>query len=179
MPYYREIENYMVLPAALERHYGGAEADAHVERDNSAYAETERRLFALPILRERVEYAKEELEELESCGVDALRHTSSSLVRLLRPGMRLTPEEVHAAQLAYLRSRLSADAREVKKMDAALATLREDPYYRSIELRYFNNVTDAEAAKTLCCDPTTVRRNRKRLIKILALRLYGVAAAQW
>lgn len=174
MPYYREIENFMVTPQALEKHYGGRPAQA--ERQGGAYAETERRLFALPILRDRVVDAKEELSELENCGVDALKHSSTSLVRLLRPGIRLTPEEVHAAQLAYIRSRLLADEREVKRMHAALSTVAEDPYYLSLELRYFKNLTDAASAKRLNCDPTTVRRNRKRLVKTLALRLYGSEA---
>ena len=58
----------------------------------AAMAATERRLYALPIIRERIEDNREELTELENCGVEALRHHSASLVRLIRPGMRLTPE---------------------------------------------------------------------------------------
>ena len=120
------------------------------------------------------EMAREELTELENCGVEALRHHSASLVRLIRPGMRLTPEEVHSAQMAELRARLAADEREVRKMQHALRSIGEDPYYLTIELKYFDNVKDADAALRLRCDPATVRRNRRRLVRRLALRLYGV-----
>ena len=37
-----------------------------------------------------------------------------------------------------------------------------------------DNVKDADAALRLRCDPATVRRNRRRLVRRLALRLYGV-----
>ena len=173
MAYYRDIENYMALPEALEKHYGGKEEQTADERRAGLFRETERRLYALPILRQRVKDNREELEELEGLGIDALKHCSSSMVRLLRPGIRLTPEEVHAAQIAHIRGRLAADEREIRKVQGALDMLYDDPYFLSIELRYFSGLSDMDAADRLSCDPTTVRRNRKRLVRQLALRLYG------
>lgn len=165
--------------------YGGSSAGVKLDvsqgkggkrHKSEACSATERRLYALPVLSMRVQENKEELEELECLGVEALRKHSSSMVRLLRPGIRLTPEEVHAAQLAELRARIAADEREVKKMQAALKSISDDPYYMIIELRFFREKSDDAIAERLCCDPTTVRRNRARLIKRLALRLYGVDA---
>ncbi|MBQ9832209.1 MAG: hypothetical protein IJO48_00605 [Clostridia bacterium] len=169
-----EYENYMVSALALERHYGGGSKrlTAH-EIEKTAIQATERRLYALPILMQRIEDNKEELEELESCGTDALRGHSMSLVRLIRPGMRLDPDEVHEAQLAELRARLAADEREVKKLQAVLWDITEDPYYPAIDMKYIKGATDAEIAKKLCCDPSTVGRNRARLLKRMAIRLYG------
>jgi hypothetical protein len=165
-----EIENRMLQqdsePNGIRRYTRG-------EEELSAYAATERRLYAIPILRERIADAREELAELETLGVEALKEHSLSLVRILRPGIRLTPEEVHAAQLSHLRGRLAADEREVRKMQAALTSVEDDPYYRVLELKYFQNAKDAQAADKLCCDPSTVRRNRLRLVRRLALRLYG------
>jgi len=167
-----QIENYMLSCGALERHYGAEQQSGNAAK--AAYAATERRLYALPILRERIADNREELEELESCGLEALRHHSSSLVKLIRPGMRLTPEEVHAAQMAELRARLAADEREVRKLQNALHSISADPYYLAVELKYFDSVRDTDAAQRLKCDPATVRRNRRRLVSRLALRLYGV-----
>ena len=137
-----EAENHMLSVPALVMYYGG-----HMDSNASqaAMAATERRLYALPIIRERIEDNREELTELENCGVEALRHHSASLVRLIRP-----------------------------KMQHALRSIGEDPYYLTIELKYFDNVKDADAALRLRCDPATVRRNRRRLVRRLALRLYGV-----
>lgn len=163
-------ENHMLSASALNCYYGGGTEDAA----KAAMAATERRLYALPIIRERIEDNREELSELESCGIEALRHRSASLVQLIRPGMRLTPEEVHSAQLAELRARLAADEREVRKLQHALRSIGDDPYYLAVELKYFDNVKDADAALRLRCDPATVRRNRRRLVRRIALRLYGV-----
>ncbi len=170
-----DIENRMVLPAAAEAR-GAACRYTKEEAELSAYAATERRLYAMPILRERIADSREELAELETLGVEALREHSLSLVRLLRPGIRLTPEEVHAAQMAELRGRLAADEREVRKMQTALTSIENDPYYPAVELKYFKNEREADVSEKLCCDPSTVRRNRTRLVKRLALRLYGAGA---
>ena len=130
-----EAENHMLSVPALDMYYGG-----HMDSNASqaAMAATERRLYALPIIRERIEDNREELTERE------------------------------------LRARLAADEREVRKMQHALRSIGEDPYYLTIELKYFDNVKDADAALRLRCDPATVRRNRRRLVRRLALRLYGV-----
>ncbi|HWR19653.1 MAG TPA: hypothetical protein VN608_08520 [Clostridia bacterium] len=165
-----EIENRLVLQDCELR---GTRRYTRGEEELSAYAATERRLYAIPILRERIADAREELAELETLGVEALKEHSLSLVRILRPGIRLTPEEVHAAQLSHLRGRLAADEREVRKVQAALTCVQDDPYYHILELKYFQNVKDGYAAEKLCCDPSTIRRNRLRLVKRLALRLYG------
>ena len=105
----RMVENRMVDPQALAVHYGVPQQLADRKKtEKAAYAETERRLYAMRALRARVEDAREELAELEGLGVEALREHSASLVRVLRPGMRLDPEEVHTMQLAMLRGRLAA-----------------------------------------------------------------------
>lgn len=143
---------------------------------SDAFGATERRLYALPVIRARIEDCREELAELENCGIEALRQCSASLVRLIRPGVRLTPEEVHEAQIAELRARLAADEREERRMRVALNMIARDHYYSAVEGKYFNGETDREVADKLHCDPATVRRNRAKLVRVLALRLYGAEA---
>lgn len=171
----RMVENRMVDPQALAVHYGVPQQLADRKKtEKAAYAETERRLYAMRALRARVEDAREELAELEGLGVEALREHSASLVRVLRPGMRLDPEEVHTMQLAMLRGRLAADERELKRMNIALSFISDDPYYLTVEARYLRGVGDYDIAERLNCDPSTVRRNRIRLVRMLVLRLYGM-----
>ena len=157
----RMVENRMVDPQALAVHYGVPQQLADRKKtEKAAYAETERRLYAMRALRARVEDAREELAELEGLGVEALREHSASLVRVLRPGMRLDPEEVHTMQLAMLRGRLAADERELKRMNIALSFISDDPYYLTVEARYLRGVGDYDIAERLNCDPSTVRRNQ-------------------
>lgn len=174
MDSYKNLENRMAAPLEATLARGASRRYLKEEARKSAYAETERRLYALPILHERIADNREELCELEGLGVEALKEHSSSLVRILRPGIRLTPEEVHAAQMAELRGRLAADEREVRKMQTAMGSIESDPYFPLIEMKYFKNKKETEVAEKLCCDPSTVRRNRVRLVRRLSLRLYGV-----
>ena len=180
----RMMDGRMVDPAMLLAQYSVPQQIADRKKaEKAACAETERRLYALRALRARVEDAREELAELEQLGVDALKEHASSLVRVLRPGMRLDPEEVHALQLATLRGRLAADERELKRMNVALSFISDDPYYLAVEARYLRGMGEAQnltqalkgnSKVQLNCDPSTVRRNRMRLVRMLALRLYGV-----
>ncbi len=168
------IENMMVLPEPRLTRQRKSEPVTREEARNAAFAATERRLYQMKLIRARIEDAKEELAELENLGLEALREHSSSLVRLLRPGMRLEPEEIHAAQMAYLRARLAADEREIKKLTIATECLRDDPYFPCLDMRYVRGMSDQDIAARLSCDKTTVTRHRKLLVRDLAVRLYGV-----
>ena len=143
-------------------------------RAQAARAATERRLYALPVLRERVADCETELAELEKAVTEALQHHPGSVVRLIRPGMGLIPKEVYEAELAEFRARLAADKREVKKMENALTSINEDPYYSALHFKYIEGMKATEIAAKLSCEPATVRRNCNRLVNRLAMRLYGV-----
>ena len=140
----------------------------------AAYASTERRLYQMKLIRARIEDAREELAELENLGIAALGQHAASFVRLLRPGMRIDPEEAHAAQMAYLRARLAADEREIQKMTLAMECIKSDPFFPALDMRYVRGMTDALIGEKLACDKTTVARHRKQLVRDLAVRLYGV-----
>ena len=75
-------------------------------------------------------------------------------------------------QMARLRARLAADEFEVRRMRRALDCLREDEYFPCIELYYFRRKGDAYIAEKLYRDISTVRRNRRRLVRELAGILY-------
>ena len=161
-----DLENHMVSPLALERYYGPQEEPLA----RAAYKATERRLYQVPALRERVEDDKEDLLILES-GALPLENGRLSLPG---GGPGRSPQDARMDQLAILRGRLAANERELKRINAALSYIEADPYYQAIELKYFQGMREADIAERLLCDPATIRRNRARLVKRLALRLYGV-----
>ncbi|MDR0840801.1 MAG: hypothetical protein LBN26_05375 [Christensenellaceae bacterium] len=166
-----QIENHMLSALHLERHYGGAALEISGE---AAYEATERRLYRVPILRERVGDDKEELAELENGEVELLQFRYSPTGPFGRGGAHTSPQELHADQMAHLRARLAANERELRKLQTALSCISGDAYYPAVELRYFQSMREADIALRLMCDPATVRRNRMRLVKRLAVRLYGV-----
>ena len=152
------LENHMVSAQSLERYYGPkAEPTAR-----AAYRATE------------VEDDQEDLAALESGEMEVLAPRPALLDTSHSPSLRRSPHEIRQDQMAILRGRLAANQRELKRMNAALSFIENDPYYQAIEMKYFRGMREADIAEKLLCDPATIRRNRARLIKRLALRLYGV-----
>lgn len=113
-----------------------------------AFKATERRLYALPILREKQKCDRERLSQLP------------------------------AAARTDLEAVITTDGAEIEKLDHALAACAEDAYYQTVTGRYFEGLDDEQVAELLRCDTSTVWRNRKRLVQRIAVWLYGAAAVR-
>lgn len=113
-----------------------------------AYKVTERRLYALPILREKLERDRERLPKLDGAARTALEM-----------GM-------------------ATDADEVETLERILAKCAGDAYYQTVTGRYFEGVDDEQIGKLLHCDVSTVWRNRKRLVQRISVYLYGAFASR-
>ena len=139
------------------------------------YKQTERRLYALPHLEEKIAADKENLEYYTQGGEGCTcgQGTSKSIVRFQRGGYRVSAEEIQDTFVKDLESRIAADEEEVRVVRLALSAISEDYYYPVVEGKYLQ---DDLIAEVLACDASTVRRNRGRLVRIVAIRLYGVNA---
>lgn len=148
---------------------------AAVRSSVNAYAATEKRLYALPVLREKVKDDKEKLDELMVYG---RRSKSKSIVRYQSTGSRLSPEEVEEALVNDLRASIERDSREIERLERALEKIKGDPYYFTVEWRYFRDMDDAAigARAPVPREASTIRKNRKRLVQRVAVRLYGASA---
>lgn len=113
-----------------------------------AYKATERRLYALPILREKQKWDRERLPKLEG------------------------------AARADLEAAMAADAYEIEALEWALVNCAGDPYYQTVTGRYFERLDDEQIGKLSHCDVSTVWRNRKRLIQRISVYLYGAFAVR-
>lgn len=138
-----------------------------------AYKATERRLYALPDIREKVDQDKESLLELLDHGT---KGRSKDICRFKYSGQRLSEEEIVDALAKDIEATIAKNVHEIELIEDALAPLTSDTYYRALEAKYFEQLDDEAVAKNLNCDPRTVRRNRGRLVRRVAVRLYGVDA---
>ncbi|MBQ3552574.1 MAG: hypothetical protein IJA35_05440 [Clostridia bacterium] len=163
----KKEHDLMVLQDAVNAFYKKATTP------EEAFSQTEARLRAYPIIAARLKDNKAQLEELSKLGVEALKHSSLSIVRIVSPSLRLDPEEVHEVQMMELKARIAADTREIDMMDAAFEYVSEDDYFSVIRLSYFRGLKDGIIGDRICCDRATVRRNRHRLVKKMASYLYG------
>ena len=140
-----------------------------------AFKATERRLYAIPDLREKL---KDDEEELEDTRLYGLKERSHSITRFFKSSVRLTPEEILEAVTIDLEATIAATRHELEALGKALASIESDPYYLTVAGKYIERMTDGEIAEEIPCDTTTVWRNRKRLVQRVAVRLYGVEAVK-
>ncbi len=138
-----------------------------------AFKATEKRLRALPILKDKLEKDRDRLEELEEYG---LHGHSNDIIRFQRSGRCVSDEDVLAALIQDMKATIAATEFEIQRIEEALALLSEDEYFEIIELKYFKGKKDDDIAEALHCDPRTVRRNKNRLVEKISVRLYGVDA---
>ena len=139
----------------------------------NAYRATERRLYALPVLIKKVEDARERLGDLRSIGKP---ERSKDVVRFSRSGRRQSPEEILEALIQDTEASIAADEVEIETINKALENIQDDPYYLVVKGRYFEGFSDEGIAKKIPCDERTVRRHRGRLVRVLAVWLYGAEA---
>lgn len=150
-----------------------------------------RRLHARPC-KERVErllYARRGLDILISSLEEELSEeaaiapppssmayakTDGKVIHLLPSGEALgLPWKKEDAEALLLRNRRAA-----RRIDRAVATLSDDPYYRLLTLKYHDGLSEEAIAEVLSCDPSTIRRNKNRLLERLSIIFFGVDALE-
>jgi len=136
---------------------------------------TEKRLREYQTMKIRIADNKERLEELRKLGP---RGRSRSIVRFQKSGTRLEPEEIFDAMVLDMESTIYADEEEIEMIDRALSLIAKDSYSLAVTGKYLEGMTDEEIGESIGCDPTTVWRNRKRLLQTVMTYLYGVRAVR-
>lgn len=143
-------------------------AEKNAQPDD-CYKQTIKRMRAIPILKERI---RDNTARLDG----PLQGKSTSIVRYSADGVRADPEEMLEAVRRSLSAHIEADRAEVDEVETAMAYIGSDYYFPAVYDSYILGKSDAEIAEQLHCEDSTVRRNRGRLTRIIAVRLYGVLA---
>ena len=137
---------------------------------------TKKRLYAYPQLKGNIERYKLDIEDIRQ---ETFGKSKSIVIFQRNSGdnaEKLTIEEQRAAKIRLIEQKIERDEAEIKEMDAALAQIESDPYYRIIEMRFFQKMNRDEIAEEFPCDPTTVSRQLGRLLDTLNISLYGADA---
>ena len=137
---------------------------------------TKKRLYAYPQLKTNIERYKLDIEDIKQ---ETFGKSKSIVIFQRNSGdnaERMTIEEQRAAKIRLLEQKIERDEAEIKEMDAALAQIKDDPYYRIVEMRFFRKMDRDEIGAEFPCDPTTVSRQLGRLLDTLNVSLYGADA---
>ena len=136
---------------------------------------TKKRLYAYPLLKINIERYKADIEDIKKEDMGK----SKSIVMFSpssKGGERPTLEELREAKIMIVERKIARDENEIREIDTALSTIRDDEYYPIIEMSYFRKISDEAIRDELYWSIPTIGRHRGRLINILNASLYGADA---
>lgn len=142
------------------------------KQEKTAYQKTEQLLYNYNGFRKIVKERMEEIEDLRKFGVPRNLGVSEFVQKGGLPhGIVLEEESVEDAVRAVQRS-VQGTVNVIELIDKCMGALKSDPYYRVLEMRYFEGRTQEDIAVSFGCNQATIARNKSRLVKELAMRLF-------
>lgn len=145
-------------------------------KPQDCYKATEARLYAYPVLLENIKRYKLDIRDLKK---EKNTEKSKDITCWGGACIRLTPEEKQAAKIMAVDIKLERDTAEVNRINKALLRLErmnseEDVAF--IKRLYFQGLEIAGLAEFMGESLATIQRRRTRLVRQLALMLYGAEA---
>ncbi|WP_304225146.1 hypothetical protein [Phascolarctobacterium succinatutens] len=146
-------------------------------KPQDCYKATEDRLYAYPVLLENIKRYKLDIRDLKK-----EKNTEKSKDITCwggASGIRLTPEEKQQARIMAVEVKLARDQAEVDKIDRILNRLEASEDAVAVDLIrqvYFFCVPLDDIALREGVSLSTIQRRRTRLVRQLALMLYGAEA---
>ena len=141
--------------------------------DKTAYQKTEQLLFNYKAFKRIVKERELEIETIRKYGVP---QKSTSIVPFSSksntvPGMTLEADAVEAA-VRNVQSSVYDTVQVISMIDRALETIEQDPYYKILEMRYFDGITQEEIADYFGVTQVTISKNKSKLVRALSLELF-------
>ena len=136
---------------------------------------TMKRLYSYPILKQNIERYKMDIEDIKQ---EDMGKSKSIVEFYAHSGGSEKPdlEELRAAKIRIVEMKIDRDQKEIAEIEAALATIRDDPYFPIIDLKFFQKWKQEDIADEIPCSVATVPRQLGRLLDIVNISLYGADA---
>ena len=143
------------------------------KENRNVFKQTESRLRAYPILKTNIIKYKEDIEDLRT---EQVTRRSKDIVKFSISGSRLSDDEIQQGRIMDLEIKIERDQKEILEIEEALKLISGDEYEKVITLRYFKDKYPVEIGDIIGCDESTARRNSNRLVRKIAIKLYGADA---
>lgn len=140
----------------------------------NCFKRTEQILYAKNRISKIISEKYEDIEELKTYG---LRQKSKSITSYDGSGgFRDTEIDcvVVEDKIKQLRTVIRELEGRLAEIEHALDKIRDNEWYRIIELRYFEGKTIEEIGVICGCDPSTVTRRKNKLVNELKMELFPV-----
>ena len=147
--------------------------DGNRSETKNAYQRTEQLLYNYNNFHKIVEERLAEIEEIKKHGVPK---TSKSITQYggasgSVQGIVLDEETVDSIVQDKM-STVQDIVQHINTIDRGMETLKNDPYYCILEMRYFEGRTQEDIAAFLNCSQVSISKNKSRLVRELSLRLF-------
>ena len=128
----------------------------------SAYKQTEQLLFNYPKFRRLIEERNQQIEDIRQNGVPRGSLTTGAI----------GTEAYQRNEAIYaIRKSMETVERAVALVDRAMAQIKGDPYYKVVEMRYFEGRSQEDIASEYNCTQQSISYNMKRLVKQLSMEM--------
>lgn len=141
-------------------------------KDNTKnpFQKTEQLLYQRSKFIDAVTTKKERIEELKKYG---LKRQSKSITKYGASSGEFKSEvEKLEDKIQSIESTIHDTEEHIQTLDEALDKLKDDKFFKIIEMKYFDGMTHEEIGFEFEVDATTIGRNKTRLIKELAILLF-------
>jgi hypothetical protein len=143
------------------------------DKNLTAYQKTEQVLYNYNNFKETIKDKKEQIEEIKTEG---LNYKSKDITFYHSAGFNEFDDIITKIdeKIQSIKDSIALTERYIKTIDTALEKIRDDKYFDIINLKYFQNKTVDEIAEYFGNkDPSTINRNKSRLINQLKIILFS------
>lgn len=154
--------------------------NGNVEKhEKTAYQKTEQLLYNYIGFKKIVQERMDEIDEIKKYGVPKRTPIGGNITGKggTPRGLVLEEESVDAA-VHRISSSVESTVQAISLIDNCMASLKSDPYYMILEMRYFDGRTQEDIAAYFGVTQVTISKNKSRLVRELAMRLFPNQAIQ-
>lgn len=143
-------------------------------QERSAYAQTEALLFNYNNFKKVIRQKEDDIAYIRQYGPweggGGVKQYGGNTGGLPR-GIVLDEERVEAA-VQKIRESMEDTVQAIAMIDNAMKSIKNDPYYRILEMRYFEGCTQEEIAVAFHCTQPNINYHKARLVKELSTIMF-------
>lgn len=139
-----------------------------IHKTENSYKNTEYLLNNYDLLKKSINDMKTQIKDLEQYGIKK----RTSAVHVVSNVIKEDEDIIIERRINNLKQSIHRTKSVLKMINLILQDIRDDKYYKIIELKYFDKKTYEEIAEVMECDISTISRNKNRLINKIKVRLF-------
>lgn len=139
-----------------------------IKSKDNTFKNVESLLYNYNNFKESIKDREEQIKDLKEYG---LPEKSGSITSIIENAVYESKNEQIENAISSLNQNIYRTKVFIKHIDRVLGKIKSDPYYKIIDLKYFNNKGIEYIAEEMKKDTSTISRNKNRLINEIKVLL--------